>query len=54
MKKPDPKEPRLLEREPEPVVAPAPVPMDAAESLWDPWLVALARMEAANEAPPLN
>jgi hypothetical protein len=53
MKKPDPKEPRLLEREPEPLAAPA-APMDAAESLWDPWLVALARMEAVDEAPRPN
>ncbi len=28
----------------------APEAMDAAECRWDPWLLALARMEAAEEA----
>ncbi|HEY8122194.1 MAG TPA: hypothetical protein VII78_12815 [Myxococcota bacterium] len=42
---------RLLSREPDPEPAPTPDPaaapeMDAAESCWDPWLLALARIEA--------
>jgi hypothetical protein len=51
MKKPNPKELRLLEREPEPLPPPTPE-MDAAESRWDPWLLALARVEAAIQSPP--
>ena len=50
-KKRDEKELRLLEREPEPVAAAAPE-IDAAESRWDPWLAALARMEQAAESRP--
>jgi hypothetical protein len=52
MKQPDAKELRLLEREPEldlELAAP-PEPMDAAEVCWDPWLVALARIESLGEA----
>jgi hypothetical protein len=40
---------RLLEREPE-ITPAAPAEMDAAESRWDPWLLALARLEMQNEA----
>ena len=29
-----------------------PVEIDAAESRWDPWLLALARLEAQSEARP--
>jgi hypothetical protein len=57
MKKPAAKELRLLKREAEPEPAPPPTPespMDAAESRWDPWLLALARMEALEGAPRLN
>jgi hypothetical protein len=50
-KKRDEKELRLLEREPEPA-APVTPEIDAAESRWDPWLVALARMEEAAESRP--
>lgn len=54
MKKPESKEQlRLLEREPE-LVAALTEPMDAAESRWDPWLLALAKMEALAEAPQPN
>jgi hypothetical protein len=38
--------------EPEPAEI-EPGVMDAAESRWDPWLLALARMEAA-DALPMN
>jgi hypothetical protein len=47
---------RLLEREAEPepeVTNPGLVPpteIDVAESRWDPWLLALARIEAQSEA----
>jgi hypothetical protein len=57
MKKPDSKELRLLRREPEPVVPPPPPEVDAAESRWDPWLLALARVvaaEAEDEKPLPN
>jgi hypothetical protein len=54
MKKPERKDLRLLEREPELDLASPPQPMDAAESCWDPWLVALARMESLEEAPLPN
>lgn len=50
-KKRDEKDLRLLEREPELLAAPA-AEIDAAESAWDPWLLALARLEALNEARP--
>jgi hypothetical protein len=50
-KKRDEKELRLLEREPEPTAAVTPE-IDAAESRWDPWLVALARMEQAADSRP--
>jgi hypothetical protein len=53
----DPKELRLLAREPEHPPAPPPAEveeMDAAESRWDPWLVALAKMEIAESQPPAN
>jgi hypothetical protein len=45
------KELRLLTREPEaaPEPADAPLAMDAAESRWDPWLAALARLELEAE-----
>ena len=50
-KKRDETELRLLEREPE--VAETSLvqiaEIDVAESLWDPWLLALARMEAQSE-----
>jgi hypothetical protein len=50
MKKPEEKALRLVEREAEPELAPGPAaPMDAAESRWDPWLIALARMESDSE-----
>ena len=32
--------------------APVPGEMDAAESRWDPWLIALAKMAAEGEARP--
>ena len=54
VKKPERKELRLLEREPELDLAAPPQPMDAAESCWDPWLLALARMESLEEAPLPN
>jgi hypothetical protein len=55
MTKPDEKELRLLRREAEPEPAPTPAaPMDAAESCWDPWLIALARIEAQEGAPRPN
>jgi hypothetical protein len=55
MKEPDEKELRLLKREPELTPTPAPTsPMDAAESLWDPWLIALARIEVEEAAPQPN
>jgi hypothetical protein len=57
MKKLDEKELLLLKREAEPDLAPTPPPtspMDAAESRWDPWLIALARIEAEEAAPPPN
>ena len=44
----------LLEREAEPEAAEAgrgrPTEIDVAESRWDPWLLALARMEAQSDA----
>ena len=53
-KKRDEAELRLLEREPEPEVAnpglARPTEIDVAESRWDPWLRALARIEAQSEA----
>jgi hypothetical protein len=55
MKRPDEKEQRLLKREPELAPTPTPTsPMDAAESRWDPWLIALARIEAEEAAPQPN
>ncbi|MBM4383977.1 MAG: hypothetical protein FJ091_11475 [Deltaproteobacteria bacterium] len=42
---------RLLEREPEPVPA-VPAEMDAAVSRWDPWLLALAKLEMQSEGRP--
>lgn len=49
-----PEELTLLKREPEPsepeAPAPAPLEIDAAESRWDPWLLALARIQADEEA----
>jgi hypothetical protein len=57
MRRPDEKELRLLKREAEPEIASTPAatsPMDAAESRWDPWLIALARIEAEEAAPPPN
>jgi len=55
MKKSDERELLLLKREPELAPTPAPTsPMDAAESRWDPWLIALARIEAEEAAPPPN
>lgn len=52
MKKPETRELRLLEREPELdlELAGPPEPMDAAEICWDPWLLALARIESLGEA----
>ena len=40
----------------EPAKAPAPVPgeVDAAESRWDPWLLALARVAALEDEPRPN
>ena len=49
MKKRDEKDLRLLEIEPGQGTLP-PLEMDAAESRWDPWLLALARMEAHESA----
>jgi len=57
MTKSDEKALRLLKREPEPDVTPMPAPtspMDAAESRWDPWLIALARIEAEEAASRPN
>ena len=48
-KKSDDRDLRLREREAEPT-APVALEMDAAECRWDPWLLALARMEALSEA----
>jgi hypothetical protein len=48
---------RLRDHEPKPAVPPAPTPepeSDAAESRWDPWLLALAKLEAEEEAPRPN
>jgi hypothetical protein len=42
---------RLLEREVESAPG-APAEMDAAESRWDPWLLALAKLEVEREARP--
>jgi hypothetical protein len=41
----------LLEREADNAPA-APREMDAAESRWDPWLLALAKLEAQGEVRP--
>ena len=53
-KKRDEAELRLQGREAEPEVAnpglARPPEIDVAESRWDPWLLALARMEAQSEA----
>lgn len=49
MKKLNQKELQLIEHEAEPAL-PAPDEIDAAESRWDPWLLALARMEVLSEA----
>jgi hypothetical protein len=51
MKRVDEKELRLLEREPDPAELASREEMDAAVSCWDPWLIALARVEAAESAP---
>jgi hypothetical protein len=48
-KKRDESELRLFETEPE-IAAPAALEIDVAESRWDPWLLALARMAAQDEA----
>jgi len=52
---------RGADREPdaEPEAQPTPEPtaeieIDAAESRWDPWLVALARMEEEQSEPRAN
>lgn len=42
-----PEAPELDEIAPE-----ASTEMDAAESVWDPWLIALARIQAQEEARP--
>jgi hypothetical protein len=50
MMKRDDEKPRLVERDPELELEIARVTkMDAAESRWDPWLLALARIEAQRE-----
>ena len=61
MRKPEPKDPRVLEHQADkdpldPATDATDVKdaTDAAESRWDPWLRALARMEAADEAPRPN
>jgi hypothetical protein len=53
-KKRDGEELRLIELEPDLPAVPAatPLPMDAAESRWDPWLIALAQLEVAAQSPP--
>jgi hypothetical protein len=56
-KRQDDRELRLLKREPDPFPVPVQEPpeeMDAAESRWDPWLAALAKMEIDETAPPAN
>jgi hypothetical protein len=48
---------QLREYEPKPDVSPTPTAeaeIDAAESRWDPWLLALAKLEAAEKAPQPN
>ena len=54
MKKPDSKALRLLEREPEPELQLPIAEIDAAESRWDPWLLALAKIEALEQEPRPN
>jgi hypothetical protein len=57
MTRPDEKDLRLLERDVDlelPELPELPEPLDAAESRWDPWLLALAQLEAEAETPRLN
>jgi len=42
------------EGEEEPEGVPTPIPLDAAESAWDPWLWALYLRELAEQRPPAS